>query len=113
MLYGGVTILSGIIIVATAHSPGQAVAGMSIAGAGAGIGELTALAGYCIPLRWSKLPPSLTVVSSRISELVPVNKRGMYIGVTALFLVPFTPYVMYSQLLFAYHTWRWGLWICL
>ena len=36
----------GCVVVGTAHHFGQAVAGMSIAGAGAGIGELTGLAGY-------------------------------------------------------------------
>lgn len=45
-LAGGVTILVGIILVGTAHSFGQAVTGMGFAGAGAAIGELTALAGY-------------------------------------------------------------------
>lgn len=35
----------GIIVVATAKSMGQAVSGMAVSGAGAAIGELTALAG--------------------------------------------------------------------
>jgi hypothetical protein len=46
----------GCVVVGTAHSFGPAVAGMAIAGAGAGIGELTGLAGYvsdlpCLALR--------------------------------------------------------------
>lgn len=44
-LFGGVVIMVGIILVGTAHSFGQAVTGMSLAGAGAAVGELTALAG--------------------------------------------------------------------
>jgi MFS family permease len=44
-LAGGAVLCAGIIIVATAHSVGQAIAGMAIAGGGAAIGELTALAG--------------------------------------------------------------------
>ncbi len=44
-LFGGVILMVGIIILATAQALGQAIAGMSIAGAGAAIGELTALAG--------------------------------------------------------------------
>ena len=44
-LAGGVALVIGIIIVATAHSMGQAIGGMTIAGTGAAIGELTALAG--------------------------------------------------------------------
>ena len=47
-MLGCILIMVGIIIVATAHSFGQGVSGMSIAGAGAAIGELTALAGYCL-----------------------------------------------------------------
>lgn len=45
-LIGSILIMVGIVVVGTAHHFGQAVAGMSIAGAGAGIGELTALGGY-------------------------------------------------------------------
>ncbi len=39
------SIMVGIIVTATAHSFAQAVAGMALAGGGAAIGELTALAG--------------------------------------------------------------------
>lgn len=45
-LIGSLLIMVGLVVVATAHHFGQAVAGMSIAGAGAGIGELTALGGH-------------------------------------------------------------------
>jgi MFS family permease len=44
-LAGGIVLCVGIIVVATAHSIGAAITGMCIAGAGAAIGELTALAG--------------------------------------------------------------------
>jgi hypothetical protein len=44
-LGGGLLILTGCAILATAHSFGQAIVGMCFAGAGAAIGELTALAG--------------------------------------------------------------------
>jgi hypothetical protein len=47
------------------------------------------------------------------SELVPVKKRGIYLALVTLFVLPFTPYLLYAQLLSTYHTWRWGLWICL
>ena len=46
LLSGGVLIIIGILFVAEAHNFGQAVTGMSFAGAGTAIGELTALAGY-------------------------------------------------------------------
>ena len=45
-LFGALLICLGCIILGTAHHFGQAVAGMAIAGAGAGTGELTGLAGY-------------------------------------------------------------------
>jgi hypothetical protein len=44
-LGGGVSLMMGCIILATAHTFGQGVVAMSFAGAGAAIGELTALAG--------------------------------------------------------------------
>ncbi|OAL29919.1 hypothetical protein AYO22_01825 [Fonsecaea multimorphosa] len=92
-LAGGVAIMMGCVIVATAHHFREGIVGMGFAGAGAAIGELSALAGT--------------------SELVPVNKRGTYLALVTGFVLPFTPYVIYAQLLAAYHTWRWGLWICL
>jgi MFS family permease len=45
-LVGGLILIVGIILVGTAHRFGQAVTGMTLAGAGAGIAELTALAGW-------------------------------------------------------------------
>ncbi|KAG4441501.1 hypothetical protein IFR05_003028 [Cadophora sp. M221] len=94
-LIGSVLIMVGIVVVGTAHHFGQAVAGMSIAGAGAGIGELTALGG--------------------VAELVPVKHRGLYLGGIVSFLIPFTPYVLYSQLLSTRTSqgWRWCFWISL
>ncbi|OAP64845.1 hypothetical protein AYL99_00817 [Fonsecaea erecta] len=85
--------MMGCLIVATAHHFREGIVGMGFAGAGAAIGEPSALAGT--------------------SELVPVNKRGTYLTLVTGFVLPFTPYVVYAQLLSAYHTWRWGLWICL
>lgn len=61
-------------------------AGMAIAGAGAGINELTALAAT--------------------SEMAPTRKRGVYVSVLILTIVPFCPSVLWAQLI-AYHThWR-------
>jgi hypothetical protein len=55
------------------------------------------------------------VYGNRTSELVPVKKRGMYIGIIVCFLAPMTPYVLYSQLLSTRTSqgWRWCLWIAL
>lgn len=44
-LAGGLSILVGCLVLATAHIFGQAIVGMCLAGAGAAIRELTALAG--------------------------------------------------------------------
>ena len=44
-LLGGASLNLGIIVLATAHSFGAALVGMAFSGAGAAIGELTALAG--------------------------------------------------------------------
>ncbi|KAK1043777.1 hypothetical protein LTR74_018395 [Friedmanniomyces endolithicus] len=92
-LTGGIVLCVGIVIVGTARSPGAAIAGMAIAGGGAAIGELTALAGT--------------------AELVPVNKRGIYLALVTFFVLPFCPWPLYTQLLANYSTWRWGLWITL
>jgi hypothetical protein len=44
-ILGSLLIMVGVIITATAHSLAQGIAGMAMAGGGAAIGELTALAG--------------------------------------------------------------------
>ncbi|KAL6243042.1 hypothetical protein RBB50_010142 [Rhinocladiella similis] len=92
-LAGGCIVVIGNIIMATAHSFVQACVAMVITGAGASVGELTALAG--------------------MSELVPVRKRGVYLAIVTFTIFPFTPYVIYCQLLSAYHTWRWLYYICI
>lgn len=45
-LAGSIIIMAGIALIGSAHSFGQAVGGMALSGAGAGICELTSLAGY-------------------------------------------------------------------
>lgn len=94
-LIGSVAIMLGCIIAGTAHTFGQGVTGLALAGAGAGIGELTALSG--------------------VAELVPVKHRGLYLGGIVAFLLPFTPHVLYSQLLSTRteQGWRWCFWISL
>jgi MFS family permease len=68
---------------------------MAFAGIGAGINELTALAAT--------------------SELAPTVKRGKYVAVLVLTILPFCPSVLWAQLI-AYHSnWRYiglfcGLW---
>lgn len=92
-LIGSVLICLGIALVASAHAFAQGVAGMAIAGAGAGICELTALAG--------------------LSDIVPVKHRGYALALMIACILPFTPYVLYSQLIASSATWRWSIWLCL
>lgn len=44
-LFGGLVLIVGTIVLATAKTFGAGLVGMSLAGAGAAVGELTALAG--------------------------------------------------------------------
>ncbi|KIW98275.1 uncharacterized protein Z519_01859 [Cladophialophora bantiana CBS 173.52] len=92
-LFGSMVIIVGIALIGSAHSFGQAVTGMTLSGAGAGVCELTALAG--------------------LSDIVPVRQRGVALALMTASILPFTPYVMYSQLLATYVTWRWTQWIAL
>lgn len=65
---------------------------MAIAGAGAGVNELTALAAT--------------------SELAPTAKRGKYVAVLIFTIVPFCPSVLWSQLIAYYGNWRYIGLIC-
>ncbi|KAK0109661.1 hypothetical protein ONS95_002342 [Cadophora gregata] len=92
---GGMFIVVGMIVCATAHSMNIFIAGMALAGVGAGINELTALAAT--------------------SELAPTRKRGKYVAVLIFTIIPFCPSVLWAQLI-AYHgSWRYigilcGVW---
>ncbi len=59
---------------------------MVISGVGAGINELTALAGT--------------------AELAPTSKRGFYVSVLIFTIVPFCPSVMWAQLIATHSSWR-------
>lgn len=62
------------------------LAGMAIAGAGAGVNELTALAAT--------------------SEMAPTRKRGAYVSALIFTIVPFCPSVLWAQLIAYYSHWR-------
>ena len=49
----------------------------------------------------------------RLAETVPVKKRGYSLAILTAFVVPFCPYVLYSQEFSTHATWRWGAWISL
>lgn len=59
---------------------------MTFAGVGAGINELTALA--------------------VASELAPTRKRGKYVAVLIFTILPFTPSVLWGQLIASHSSWR-------
>ncbi|CAK7200330.1 hypothetical protein SEUCBS139899_003021 [Sporothrix eucalyptigena] len=92
-LAGSVVIMVGLAITGSAKTFGAGVAGMALCGAGAAVCELTALAG--------------------VSDIVPVKHRGTFLALMIVFLLPFTPYVLYAQLLSSRSTWRWCMWISL
>ena len=62
------------------------LAGMTIAGAGAGVNELTALAAT--------------------SEMAPTSQRGKYVAVLIFTILPFCPSVLWAQLIAAHSNWR-------
>ncbi|MCJ1343104.1 hypothetical protein MMC31_001295 [Peltigera leucophlebia] len=75
--------------------PEEFVGGMALSGVGAGIGELTALA--------------------VTSELAPTRKRGKYVAVLVFTILPFTPSVLWGQLIAVHAGWRYcgalcGVW---
>ena len=73
----------------TNHFP----AGQVFSGLGAGLNELIALAGT--------------------AEMVPVSKRGMYVGLVVFTILPFCPSVIYAQLIAEASNWRYnGILVC-
>jgi len=51
--------------------------------------------------------------STRLSDIVPVKSRGWMLALMIACILPFTPYVIYGQLLASNVGWRWGIWLCL
>lgn len=94
-MVGASFIVLGMIVSSTAHSMNIFIAGMALAGVGAGINELTALAAT--------------------AELAPTAKRGKYIAVLIFTILPFCPSVLWAQLIARDSSWRYvgllcGLW---
>ncbi|KAF2087655.1 MFS multidrug transporter-like protein [Saccharata proteae CBS 121410] len=93
-LMGATLLIVGNIVTSTAHVMNIFIAGMSIAGVGAGILELTALA--------------------VTSEIAPTRKRGKYNAWMILTILPFCPSVLWAQWVAHYGSWRYiGLWCAL
>ncbi|KAJ5772436.1 hypothetical protein N7520_002965 [Penicillium odoratum] len=85
-IIGASLIVIGMIVCSTANTMNIFIAGMAIAGAGAGINELTALAAT--------------------SEMAPTRKRGVYVAVLIFTIVPFCPSVLWAQLIAYHSSWR-------
>ncbi|KAF2741182.1 putative MFS drug efflux pump [Polyplosphaeria fusca] len=94
-IIGACFIILGMIIVSTAQTMNILVCGMALAGVGAGINELTALAAT--------------------SEMAPTSQRGKYVAILVFTIIPFCPSVLWAQLIASHSTWRYvglfaGLW---
>ncbi|MCJ1259289.1 hypothetical protein MMC24_007125 [Lignoscripta atroalba] len=85
-LIGAAFIVLGMIVCSTANTMNIFIAGMTLAGVGAGINELTALAAT--------------------SELAPTRKRGKYVAVLIFTIIPFCPSVLWGQLIAEHAGWR-------
>ncbi|XHF96548.1 hypothetical protein AWENTII_000177 [Aspergillus wentii] len=85
-IIGASLVCLGMIVCSTANTMNTFIGGMAIAGAGAGVNELTALAAT--------------------SEMAPTRKRGKYVAVLIFSILPFCPAVLWAQLLAYHRSWR-------
>ncbi|KAK4498386.1 hypothetical protein PRZ48_011044 [Zasmidium cellare] len=84
--FGLVLLIVGPVVVSTANTINVAIGGMVIAGLGAGLNELIALAGT--------------------SEMVPIPKRASYVGGVVFTILPFCPSPLWAQLITKDSNWR-------
>ncbi|ERS99531.1 hypothetical protein HMPREF1624_04733 [Sporothrix schenckii ATCC 58251] len=85
-LLGCGLVVVGQLVCAFAHNMNSFIAGMAVSGVGAGINELTALAGT--------------------AEIAPTSQRGKYIGFLILTILPFCPAVLWANLIATNAGWR-------
>ncbi|EAW08865.1 putative MFS drug efflux pump [Aspergillus clavatus NRRL 1] len=85
-IIGASLVCLGMIVSSTAQTMNIFIAGMAIAGAGAGVNELTALAAT--------------------SEMAPTRQRGKYVAILIFTILPFCPSVLWAQLIAAHSGWR-------
>lgn len=91
---GASFLILGMIVCSTAQTMNTFICGMALAGVGAGVNELTALA--------------------VTSEIAPTSKRGLYNALMVFTILPFCPSQLWGQLVAHYATWRYiGLWCAL
>lgn len=94
-IFGSLLIIIGMVVASTAKIMNNMIAGMVLAGAGAGMNELTSIAGT--------------------AEMVPTAKRGPIVGLVVFSILPFCPSVLWGQLIVKASSWRYvglfcGLW---
>lgn len=85
---GTVCLLVSSILIAASYNFATVIAGMAIGGIGAGICELTALAG--------------------VAEITPVRWRGASLALVTFTILPFMPSVIYVLELEQAGSWRWS-----
>ncbi|KAL4793991.1 fungal trichothecene efflux pump-domain-containing protein [Aspergillus venezuelensis] len=85
-LIGATLVTIGTIVCSTANDMNRFIAGMGVAGAGAGVNELTALAAT--------------------AEMAPVRQRGKYVAILIFTIAPFAPSVLWAQLIADAGSWR-------
>ncbi|KAL2830231.1 fungal trichothecene efflux pump [Aspergillus cavernicola] len=85
-LIGASLVTIGMIVCSTANTMNTFIGGMAIAGAGAGINELTALAAT--------------------AEMAPTRNRGKYVAILIFTIAPFAPSVLWAQLIADAGSWR-------
>ncbi|KAF2757893.1 putative major facilitator superfamily transporter [Pseudovirgaria hyperparasitica] len=88
-IFGSLLLIVASVVQATSKSLGSSVTAQALGGIGAGICELTALAG--------------------VAEITPVRYRGVTLSVVTFSILPFIPYILYIEELHAHSTWRWAL----
>ncbi|KAH7121746.1 fungal trichothecene efflux pump [Dactylonectria estremocensis] len=86
VIMGSLFIILGQIICTTAHTMNVFICGMALSGVGAGINELTAIAGT--------------------AELAPTSQRGIYVAALIMTILPWCPSVLWAQLIAANSGWR-------
>ena len=91
-LLGSLLIVVGMIVCSTAHRMPVFIAGMAISGAGSGISELVSL--------------------SVIAEQSPARERGKYATILIFSILPFTPSVLWAQLIASHIGWRYIACLC-
>lgn len=83
---GQILLIIGPVVTSTANTMNVAIGGQVLSGLGAGLNELIALAGT--------------------AEMVPVAKRGTYVGAVVFTILPFCPSVLWAQLIHQASNWR-------